>query len=95
MESGVKAIEALARKLKPELDVSQVHDEWRVHSCDANVAQIDTEQRVDHFWRQVFCLKSSDGSPMVLPKVVKAGLALAQMNAESRLGSFSECMHYD
>ena len=43
IESSVKAVETLARKLKPELDVSQVYDEWRVYSCDANVAQIDTE----------------------------------------------------
>jgi len=75
----------LARKLKPKLDGIQVHDEWREYSYDANVAQKDTEQRVDHLWRAVFCLKSSDGSPkyMALPKVVKAGLILAQMNAES------------
>ena len=54
-------------------------------SCGANVAQIDTEERVDHFWRAVFYLKSSDESPkyMVLPEVVKAGLILAQTNAES------------
>lgn len=35
--------------------------------------------------RAVFCLKSSDGSPkyIVLSEVVKAGLVLSQMNAES------------
>ena len=35
--------------------------------------------------RNVFSLKSADGSPRfsVIPKVVKAGLVLAQMNAES------------
>lgn len=44
MESSVKAIQTLARKLKPELDVSQVCDEWRVNSCDPNVAQIEMEQ---------------------------------------------------
>ena len=76
----------LARKLKPELDVSQIYVEWRVHSCDANVVQIETGKRVDHFWRAVCCLKSSDGSPkyMVLPEVVKVDLILAQMNAESK-----------
>ena len=54
-------------------------------SCDANVAQIDTEQKVDHFWRSVCCLKSNDRSPkyMALPEVVKVGLILAQMNKES------------
>ena len=54
--------------------------EWRVYLWDANTVQIDTEQRVDHFRKAVFCLKSSDGSPkyMVLPEVVKAGLVLAR-----------------
>ena len=76
------------------MDVSQVYDKWRVYSCDANVAQIDTEQRVDHFWRAVCCLKSSDRSPkyMVLPEVVKVGLILAQMNKESE-GSLSVNAH--
>ena len=54
-------------------------------SCDANVAQLYTDQRVDHFCRAVFFLKSSDRSPsyMVLTEVVKTGLILAQGNAES------------
>ena len=84
IESSVKAVETLARKIKPELDVSQVYDKWWVYSCIANVVQTDREKRVDHFWRAVCCLKSSDGSPkyMVLPKAVK-GPILAQMNAES------------
>ena len=83
--SSVNSVETLARKLKPGLDVSQVYDKWRVYSCDANVAQIDIEQRVDNVWRAVFCLKSSDGSPkyMILPEVAKAGLILTQINAES------------
>ena len=85
IQSSVKTVETLAWKLKSESDVSQVYGEWRVSSCDTNVAQIDAEERVDHFWRAVFCLKSSDESPkyMVLPEVVKAGLILAQTNAES------------
>ena len=63
MESSVKAVQTLARKLKPELDVSQVCDEWKVYSCDPNVTQKETGQRVDNFGRAVFCFKSSDESP--------------------------------
>ena len=67
------------------------YDEWRVYSsCDANVAQTDTGQRVDHFWRAVFCLKSSDGRPkyMVLPEVVKADTCPDKINAESERSLF-------
>ena len=42
-----------------------------------------------------FCLKSSDISPkyMVLPEVVKAGVILAQMNAESEMSlSVNACI---
>ena len=62
-----------------------------MRNVDANVAQIDTEQRVDHFWRAVFCLKSSDRSPkyMEIPEVVKAGLILVQMNTEESERSLS------
>lgn len=89
--SSTKAIARLARKLQPWLDVSLVQDEWRVYSVDEDVAQVETGQRVDHFWRAVFCLKSADGTPRfsVLPKVVKADLILAQMNAiEVRLTAY-------
>ena len=56
-----------------------------VYSFDANVAQIDTEQRVGHFWKAACCRKPSDGSPKykIFPEVVKVGLILAQMNKES------------
>ena len=61
--SSTKAIARLARKLQPRLDVSLVQDEWRVYSVDEDVAQVETGQRVDHFWRAIFCLKSADGTP--------------------------------
>ena len=75
-----------AKKLQPQLDVSNVQDEWRVYSVDQGVEQLEKGQRVDHFWRAVFSLKSLDGTGprfSALPKVVKSGLILAQSNAES------------
>ena len=77
------------------MDVNLVQDEWRVYSVDEDVAQVETGQRVDHVWRAVFCLKSADGTPRfsVLPKVIKADLILAQMNAESeRTLSVNACI---
>ena len=53
---------------------------------DQEVEQLEKGQRVDHFWRAVFSLKSLDGTGprfSALPKVVKSGLILAQSNAES------------
>ena len=84
--SSVKAIATLAKKLQPQLDVSNVQDEWRVYSVDQEVEQLEKGQRVDHFWRAVFSLKSLDGTGprfSAIPKVVKSGLILAQSNAES------------
>ena len=80
-----KSITRLAKKLQPDLDTSLVQDEWRVYCVDEDVAQLDANQRVDHFRRCVFSLKSAEGSPRfsVIPKAVKSGLILAQMNAES------------
>ena len=80
-----KSITRLAKKLQPGLDTSLIQDEWRVYCVDEDVSLLDANQRVDHFWHCVFSLKSADGSPRfsVIPAVVKSGLILAQMNAES------------
>ena len=60
--SSVKAIATLAKQLQPQLDVSNVQDEWHVYSVDQEVEQLEKGQRVDHFWRAVFSLKSLDGT---------------------------------
>ena len=82
----MKAIETLAKKLQPQLDVCNVQDEWRVYSVYQEVEQLEKGQQVDHFWRAVFSLKSLDGTGprfSAPPKVVKSGLFLAQSNVES------------
>ena len=62
MESSVNAVQTLARKLKPELDVSQVSDEWKVYSYDPNVTQKETEELITLRELAVFCLQYSDES---------------------------------
>ena len=58
----MKAIERLAKKLQPQLDVSIVQDEWRAYAVDEDVEQLHKEKRVDHFWQEVFNLKSLNGT---------------------------------
>lgn len=62
IESSVNAVQTLARKLKPELDVSQVSDEWKVYSYDPNVTQKETEELITLREHAVFCLQYSDES---------------------------------
>ena len=82
-------------KLQPQFDVSLGLRTGGVSILWMKMLhQVETGQRVDHFWRNVFCLKSADGTPRfsVLPNVDKAGLVLAQMNAESERSPFSRWM---
>ena len=76
------AIQNVARKLQPEIDVSLVSDEWKALQSDSG---IDKEQRIEHYWNDVFALKSvaNTNRYTILPCVIKSGLVLAQMNAES------------
>ena len=60
-------------------------DEWKLLQADQEVSELDTNQRVDHYWNAVFLLKSIDGNSQYqcLPLVIKSGLVFAQTNAES------------
>lgn len=66
--------------------MSIVQDEWCVYSVTENVKKLEKGQHVYHFWQAVFTIKSHDGTGpryLALAKVVKSGLVLAKMNAES------------
>ena len=52
------AIQNVARKLQPEIDVSLVSDEWKALQSDSDIDSIDKEQRIEHYWNDVFALKS-------------------------------------
>ena len=75
------AIQNVPRKLQPEIDVSLVSDEWKA----LFLVSIDKRQRIEHYWNDVFSLKSvaNTNRYIILPCVIKSGLVLAQMNAES------------
>ena len=79
------SIQNLTRKLQPQLDVSSVLDEWRLLQADQEVSELDSSQRVGHYWNTVFLLRSIVGSSRYqsLPLMIKSGLVLAQTNAES------------
>ena len=79
------AIQNVAHKLQPKIDVSLVSDEWKALQSDSDLDSIDKEQRIEYYWNDVFALKSvaNTNRYTVLPCVIKSGLVLAQMNAES------------
>ena len=84
-KSTDSSIQNLSKKLQPQLDVSSVLDEWKLLQAHQEVSELDTNQRVDHYWNAVFLPKSIDGNSryQCLPLVIKSGLVFAQTNAES------------
>ena len=60
-------------------------DEWKLYQNDGDISDIDTDQRVDHYWNAVFLLTSVEGNGryQLLPRLVKSCLVLAQANADS------------
>ena len=58
-KSTTISIQNLSRKLlRPELDTAAVLDEWKLYQNDGDISDIDTDQRVDHYWNTVFLLTS-------------------------------------
>ena len=55
------SIQNLTRKLLPEFDTAAVLDEWKLYQNDGDISDIDTDQRVDHYWN-VFLLTSVEGN---------------------------------
>ena len=58
--SSVKVIGTLAKKLQPQLDVSNAQDGWHVYFIDQDVEQLEKGQCVNHFWQAVYSLYSFD-----------------------------------
>ena len=58
-KSTTISIQNLSMKLlRPELDTAAVLDEWKLYQNDGDISDIDTDQRVDHYWNTVFLLTS-------------------------------------
>ena len=89
MTNTMSAIKYVAKELKiPETDITNVSDEWRMYLHDVDVKMPDEKTRVDHYWREVFKLKTSSGNTKYphLTNVVKAALVLPHGNADVERG---------
>ena len=84
-KSTLAYIQAISRKLQPQVDVSHVADEWKMYQADDIVEELDASESADHYWNKVFSAQAPDGTMKYihLPQVVKSGLVLAQTNADS------------
>ncbi len=68
-------------------ELASVSDEWRMYQC-LDTSSFRHATRVDHYWRDVFKTKSTDGQKKfpVLEKVVKSILILPHGNADVERG---------
>ena len=84
-KSTTISIQNLSRKLLPEFDTAAVLDEWKLYQNDGDISDIDTDQRVDHYWNAVFLLTFVEGNGhyQLLPCLVKSCLVFAHANADS------------
>ena len=86
-EFTIRQIEYLAKVFPQVIDeekVSQVKDEWRLYQAeDDHKVLKKPNQRVDHYWREVFKIKTTSGETKYnqLQKVVKSVLSLQNANA--------------
>ena len=65
-----------------------VKDEWKVLCLGDDMKLFSSINRVDHFWREIFMLKRSDGQPKYpcLTDVVKTALVIPHGNADVERG---------
>ena len=79
-------IENLARlfpHVVKEKEISQVCDEWMMHGSDDKVKEIGEKNRVDHWWRSIFKMKTLIGDRKYpkLEKIIKNLLSLHHANS--------------
>ena len=81
----VMSIESVTSVLQPEINVTEVVDEWKLFQVDKDLPAYNASERIEVFWNGVFKLQSADGDSRykLLPVVIKSALVLAQTNAES------------
>ena len=79
------SIESVTSVLQPEINVTEVVDEWKLFQVDKDLPAYNASERIEVFWNGVFKLQSADGDSRykLLPVVIKSALVLAQTNAES------------
>ena len=52
------SIQNIAQKLQTHIDVSCVLNEWKAMQADGYVAGVNKEQIIEHYWNEIFALKS-------------------------------------
>ena len=84
-ESTVLLIQHLPTTLQPNLNDTDIVDEWKTFQLDDDLPAYDPKERIELFWNQVFDLQGPDGNNRykVMPAVVKSAFVLAQTNADS------------
>ena len=88
-KSIVMSIKSATSVLQPEINVTEVVDEWKLFQVDKDLPAYNTSERIEVFWNGVFKLQSADGaSYKLLPVVIKSALVLAETSAVSE-GSLS------
>ena len=84
-EFTASAIASLSSVLQPNVNQTEVVDEWKLFQVDTELPEYNAKERIEVFWNALFQLQSPSGDPRykVLPCVVKSALILTQTNAES------------
>ena len=88
-DASLRAIEFVASKLRtPAVDIANVSDEWRFYIYDEEIRKPEKGTRVDHYWRDIFQLKTASGNPRypLLTRIVKAALVLPHGNSDVERG---------
>ena len=84
------SIQQVARMLPSinDEDLAKISDEWRVYQIDDDNNGNTENQRIDHYWRDIFKHNMPNGDPKypTLQKVVKAVLVLPHGNADCERG---------
>ncbi len=84
-EQSVHDIASLSKMLPFQSSIEQLTDEWKLLQIENCIEKVD---RIDHYWRQVFCLKNATGQlkyPLVT-KVIQACMCLSHGNADIERG---------
>ena len=84
-EFTASAIASLSSVLQPNVNQTEVVDEWKLFQVDTELPEYNAKERIEVFWNALFQLQSPSGDPRykVLPCVLKSALILTQTNAES------------
>ena len=85
----LRAIEYVATKLRIQAaDTANVSDEWRLYLHDKDITKPDKDTRVDHYWRHIFKVQTTNGNSRysLLTGIVKSALVLPHGNSDVKRG---------